>query len=450
MRIIIIGISTSAEYLINYFEKKHHDIVVIDKKLEKIEAITNQYSVSAVCGSGASREVLQRAKVEYADYVITLTSVDEINILAASMAKNMGCKYVIASLERRDLVNDIEFIKKEFKIDNIINQNYLLSNTIVSQICYNVAKKVSFFWDEKIILSEITISSNSVFLNKRLMDIKPFLEVEFLIIGVVRNNELLVPKGDFILKEKDTIGILTTNDKMSILFSKLDLIHNPLKSIVLVGGGSLGESILIKLLKTNLKISILDSNLNKCKYLLQKYPNINVICANASDINSYKDLAITDKTAVVSTTGKDDINLLSSIIAKNYGASEMISIVETRSYEEVLKGNALTIAISTPQVIAQSILEIIYYNSNHFNGSHYYAFDNLILKTFEFVVLDNFKYINKNIKDIKFKSGLLVGAIKRNDKIIIPSGNDLLLKDDILFVLSQNNENIEKIDDICI
>ena len=112
MRIIIIGISTSAEYLINYFEKKHHDIVVIDKKIEKIEAITNQYSVSAVCGSGASREVLQRAKVEYADYVITLTSVDEINILAASMAKNMGCKYVIASLERRDLVNDIEFIKK--------------------------------------------------------------------------------------------------------------------------------------------------------------------------------------------------------------------------------------------------------------------------------------------------------------------------------------------------
>ena len=64
--------------------------------------------------------------------------------------------------------------------------------------------------------------------------------------------------------------------------------------------------------------------------------------------------------------------------------------------------------------------------------------------------MDNFKYINKNIKDIKFKSGLLVGAIKRNDKIIIPSGNDLLLNDDILFVLSQNNENIEKIDDICI
>ena len=330
MRIIIIGISNSCEYLINYLEKRNHDIVVIDKKIEKVEAITNQYSVTAICGSGASREVLLKAKVEYSDYVITLTSIDEINILAASMAKNLGAKYVIASLERRDLINDIDFIKNQFRIDYIINQNYLISNSIVSQACYNVAKKVSFFWDGKLILAELTINNDSIFLHKKLKDIKPLLDIDFLIIGVVRNNELLVPKGDFILDEKDTIGILSTNDKMTLLFSKLNLFHNPIKSIVLVGGGSLGEAILKRLIDSKLKISVLDSNFERCKYLLDKYPVINAINGNANDINSYKDLNISNNTTVVSTTGKDEINLLASIIAKSYNASEIISVVESR------------------------------------------------------------------------------------------------------------------------
>ncbi len=448
MRIIIIGISNSCEYLINYLEKRNHDIVVIDKKIEKVEAITNQYSVTAICGSGASREVLLKAKVEYSDYVITLTSIDEINILAASMAKNLGAKYVIASLERRDLINDIDFIKNQFDIDCIINQNYLISNSIVSQACYNVAKKVSFFWDGKLILAEITINNDSIFLHKKLKDIKPLLDIDFLIIGVVRNNELLVPKGDFILDEKDTIGILSTNDKMTLLFSKLNLFHNPIKSIVLVGGGSLGEAILKRLIDSKLKISVLDSNFERCKYLLDKYP-INVINGNANDINSYKDLNISNNTTVVSTTGKDEINLLASIIAKSYNASEIISVVESRSYEEVLKGNALTVAISAPRVVAQNILENIYNNTNNINESHYYVFDNLFLKTFVFSISKDFKYISKKLMDIKFKKNLLVGAIKRKGNIFIPSGRDFLLKDDIIFVLSNSNENINSIDDIC-
>lgn len=449
MRIIIIGISNSCEYLINYLEKRNHDIIVIDKKIEKVEAITNQYSVTAICGSGASREVLLKAKVEYADYVITLTSIDEINILAASMAKNLGAKYVIASLERRDLINDIDFIKNQFRIDCIINQNYLISNSIVSQACYNVAKKVSFFWDGKLILAELTINNDSIFLHKKLKDIKPLLDIDFLIIGVVRNNELLVPKGDFILDEKDTIGILSTNDKMTLLFSKLNLFHNPIKSIVLVGGGSLGEAILKRLIDSKLKISVLDSNFERCKYLLDKYPVINAINGNANDINSYKDLNISNNTTVVSTTGKDEINLLASIIAKSYNASEIISVVESRSYEEVLKGNALTVAISAPRVVAQNILENIYNNTNNINESHYYVFDNLFLKTFVFNISKDFKYIGKKLMDIKFKKNLLVGAIKRKGYIFIPSGRDFLLKDDIIFVLSNSNENINSIDDIC-
>ena len=449
MRIIIIGISNSCEYLINYLEKRNHDIVVIDKKIEKVEAITNQYSVTAICGSGASREVLLKAKVEYSDYVITLTSIDEINILAASMAKNLGAKYVIASLERRDLINDIDFIKNQFRIDCIINQNYLISNSIVSQACYNVAKKVSFFWDGKLILAELTINNDSIFLHKKLKDIKPLLDIDFLIIGVVRNNELLVPKGDFILDEKDTIGILSTNDKMTLLFSKLNLFHNPIKSIVLVGGGSLGEAILKRLIDSKLKISVLDSNFERCKYLLDKYPVINAINGNANDINSYKDLNISNNTTVVSTTGKDEINLLASIIAKSYNASEIISVVESRSYEEVLKGNALTVAISAPRVVAQNILENIYNNTNNINESHYYVFDNLFLKTFVFSISKDFKYISKKLMDIKFKKNLIVGAIKRKGYIFIPSGRDFLLKDDIIFVLSNSNENINSIDDIC-
>ena len=440
------GVSRAAEYLINYFEKTEHDIVVIDKDNDVIEYVTDKYSVTGICGSGASREVLQKSGVKYANYLVSLTPIDEINLLSSSMAKSMGAKHVICAVESQELIKDIEYIKSNFDIDDILVPNDLISQAIEAQVCFNVANKVSFLFNNRITLSEITVSFKSFFSGKRLQEIKPLLKIDFLVVGVLRDNKLIIPKGDFVIKEGDTIGIMTTNDKMLLLFSKLNLIHNPIKSAFIIGGGSLGEEVLNKLLKMNIKISVIDKNIEKCKYLLEKYKNVNVICANAMDVDIYDKLDISSKSAFVCTTGVDETNLLSSIIARGYDVSENITIVKTQSYEKILKKTMFGITISTPAIIAQKVLEKLFVLKN--DDSHYYAFDSSMLKTYEFRIYEGFKFIGSPIKSHRYKKGVIIGAIQRNDEVIVPNGDEVLLLNDKIFVLAQAEENILGADDL--
>ena len=443
MRIVIIGVSRVAEYLINYFEKSKHDIVVIDKDKKVIDYITDKYNVTGICGSGASREVLQQAGVDCSNYVISLTPIDEVNLLASSMSKNMGAKFVISILEREELINDGEYIKNKFGIDYVIVPNHIISQKIASQICYNVAKKVSFLFDNRLVLSELVVTKDSFFNMKKLKDIKPMLDINFLIIGVIRNDKLIVPEGDFMLKAGDYIGILTTNDLMISFFEKLELFHNPIKSLFIIGGGLLGEEILRQIYDKNIKITMIDRDFERCQYLLNSYKGINVICADSTDVDVYEKLDISNKSAFVCTTGNDETNLLSAIIAKSYDVTENISIVKTKSYEQILKKTMLCLTISTSAIISQKILEKIF--SRKGDGSNYYAFENEMLKTFIFDVPSDFKFLGIPLKEQRLKKEIIIGAILRDDKVIIPNGNDVILSGDKVFVLSQMHESINSI-----
>ena len=446
MRIVIIGVSRIAEYLINYFEHSKHDIVVIDKDKEVIDYITDKYSVTGICGSGASSDVLESAGVNCANYVISLTPIDEINLFASSMAKRLGAKYVISIIEGNEFGKDIERLKEQFEIDEVIIPNSIIAHKIVSQIRYNVAKKVTFLFDKKLILSELVVSKDSFFNMKKLKDIKPLLDINFLITGVVRNDKLIIPDGEFLIKEGDYVGILTSKELMNDLFSKLNLVHNPINSLLIIGGGLLSEEILKQMDDKRIKISIVDKDNERCQYLINKYNDINVINADAMDVEVYENMNISSRSAFVCTTDNDETNLLSAIIGRSYNVAENISVVKTKSYENILKRTMLCLTLSTSALISQTILEKIF--SRKGDGTSYYAFGDEMLKTFIFEITKDFKYLGIPLKDQKIKKGIIIGAILKDNKVVIPNGTDVLLEGDKIFTLSQTQESIKSIMDI--
>ena len=243
MRIIIVGAGKTAEVLIQYLEKTKHDVIVIDKNKDKIESITNSYSVNGVCGSGASREVLKAAGADTADVVISLTPVDEINLLACSMAKSIGTRFAVAEVERSELICDEQYLREKFGIDYILVPKDLVASSIADQIYFNAANRVDTFLDSRILLAEITIDSDSILADAKLKDVKPMLGSDFLILGVLRDDKLMVPKGEFVLKAGDAIGIIADKNEMTSLFSRVNLVRKPVRSVMMIGGGELGAAL---------------------------------------------------------------------------------------------------------------------------------------------------------------------------------------------------------------
>ena len=117
MKIIIVGLGQTGTLLARRIAAEGHDTVVIDCDKERVEAVTNLYNVSGVCGSGASKEILLQAGAATADVVITVSPIDEINMMACMVAKKCGARYTVARIHRPELSGDGDYFAEAFQID---------------------------------------------------------------------------------------------------------------------------------------------------------------------------------------------------------------------------------------------------------------------------------------------------------------------------------------------
>ena len=146
-----------------------------------------------------------------------------------------------ASLDRDELTCDEAYLRGRFHIDYILTPKKLVAQEIAEQIFFNVANKVESLFDSRILMTEITVGKDSQLIDSTLNDLKPRLEVDFLVFAVNRGGRLLVPHGGFILQKGDVIGLVAAEQEMVRLFAKVGLSRKPVKHALLVGGGDVGE-----------------------------------------------------------------------------------------------------------------------------------------------------------------------------------------------------------------
>lgn len=452
MRIIIVGGGKTAEILIQHLEKSNHDIIIIDKLKEVVESFTNRYSVNGVCGSGASRAVLASAGADTADALISLTPIDEINLLACSMAKNFGTRYTVAEVEREELLSDKAYLKERFGVDYILTPKDLAASAVADQIYFNSANRVEPFFDSSVLLAEIIVEKDSILANAKLGSIKPLLKSDFLVFGVLRGDKLMVPKGEFELHPGDVIGIIADKNEMTNLFSRVDLVREPVRSVMLIGGGDLGETLANRLIKHKISVKLIEINRDRCEELMSAIPKANIIFGNGTDADLLEKEGIGKCDACVCVTGSDENNLLATLIAMTNGVNNIITTIHSIPYERVLRKITRNITISPERVIAKKLLDYILSleTDNRGEMTRFYSLGPEMLKISEFHIPVGFAKADMPLKsnDMKLKKGVIIGAIATDDRIIIPKGNDVIHCGDNVFILSESHLTIRSPMDI--
>ena len=452
MRIIIVGVGKTAEVLIQHLEKSNHDIIVIDKSKDIIETITNEYSVNGICGSGASRKVLMAAGADTADVLISLTPVDEINLLACSMAKSFGTRYTVASLERVELICDDSYLRDNFNIDYIITPKNLVASYIADQIYFCAANRVESFLDSRILLAEITVAKNSILAEAKLKDVKPLLKSDFLVFGVLRNDKLIIPKGDFVLKPGDILSIIADENEITEIFSRVNLVRNPVHSVMIIGGGELGEALTEQLIANHINVKLVEYNRTRCEALLETLPKADIIYGNGTDVELLEEEGIKKCDACICATNSDETNLLSSLIAWTNGVNNIITTTKTSAYDRVLCQVTINISVSPSRVVAEKLLDYLMslQNTGKHRMSRYYSLGRYMLKICEFNVPDGYAKTDIPLmnSEMRLKKDVLICAIIRNGETLIPKGNDVIKSKDRIFVLTESRFDINSLDDI--
>lgn len=440
MKIIIIGTGKVGKAILEHISKEGHDLCIIDSNPKIIDDLVNRYDISGVSGNGASYEIQKKAEVSKADIVITCTSSDEVNILACMVAKKIGAKNTIARIRNRDYYEQINFMKKDLGLSMVINPEQEAANEIVRILDFPQALKIDTFAKGKIDLMELYVSEDSPLVGLSLQNIRKLYQVQVLVCAIQREKEVFIPSGDSVILGKDKINITGNRNEILKFLNKLGIIKTRIDSVIIIGGGKITYYLSEKLLKNHYSLKIIERDEKRCLELSELFPNADVICADGTDQEVLLDEGINHTDALISLTGIDEENIITSMYANNIKVPKIISKINRDSFASMFETAGMA-SIITPKNIAA--IRVVSYvralnNSRGSNVVTLYKLVNNEVEALEFTVNSHCRYLETPLKDVNFKKGILFAAIIRNNETIIPGANDYLKVNDSVIVITTN------------
>lgn len=448
MKIIIVGLGQTGISIANQLAKESHDVIVIDNTKETVNYVTDHYSVSGICGSGVSKQVLEAAGAKTADIVLALTEVDEINLMVCMMAKNLGTRYSAARVYKPELSSDEEYLKNEFCIDYLLNPKMETANEMIRQIGLPGLVKADAFFSNDNAIIQLTVCEG-LFQKPEMSvyEIRKSLAVEMLIVAVTREDSILIPDGNFTICVGDKLDIIASQDEIHKLVFRLGLVKKDAKNIFLIGGGDLSYYLAAKLLSERKKVTIIDSSYTRCEDLLAKLPEAKICYADGLQAECLLEEGIKKADVSLSLTGSDENNVIISLFAWSLGISSIITRINNANYAKLLNRVNIDITVSPSVITEESMLgfvrNIAAYNEagNDIQSIHRIA--NGQAEAVEFVAYKSCPCLNIPFKskEFKLKKNLLIAMIMRNDTCIIPNGDSVIQENDRVVVIVGSKQN---------
>ncbi|MBR4628339.1 MAG: Trk system potassium transporter TrkA [Ruminococcus sp.] len=421
---------------------EEHNVTVIDKNEALINAAINDFDIMGIAGNCLQTSVLEEANVGKANLFIAVTTSDEVNILSCLIAKKMKAKHCIARVRSPEFENQLVFMREELGISMMVNPDYNAANEIAKVLRYPEAINIESFAKGSVDLAEIRITSGSILDGVALTQLSRRLRLDVLICAVQRGEELIIPNGSFVIRAGDKIHMTASHSAMVKFFRSISAAYREkrVKSAVLIGGGRVAYHLAQQLIEMGVKVKIIEIDEKRCIELSQRLNKVNISCADGTDHDILEEEQVYDADAVVTLTGIDEENILLSLLAKKNGVDKVVTKVNRMSLIQLSDTLALDSIISPKSITVNQILQYVRAKQNSLgnNVTTLYRLVNNRLEAMEFVVRDEKEYIGVPLKKLKIRSGILIASIARGSELIIPKGDDCIMVNDSVVVVSIN------------
>ncbi len=441
MKIIIVGAGKVGFVLAHMLSNENHNVTVVEIDEERMLTVEERLDVDTVLGSCTSTAVLSEAGIAEADMVLAVTERDELNIVSCFIAKSFGVKTTIARVRNPEFVDlDSETLKKSLGIDMIINPERVAATQICKMLHYPDAINVDFYNHGSVLLLEFKILDTTVVVGKKLKEIKT--NHAYLIVGITRNGKMIIPNGNETIKKNDRLFLITSTKYMEEVGHDFGQSRKKAKSIIIVGGDTIGYYLASELEKQGLNIKIFEEDYEKCKILANTLNDSLIIHGNASDIQLLKDENIEETDAYIAVTEEDNFNILSAVIAKELGAKRTIVQLKMSDFMPIADRIGIDQSFSPRLLAAGHILRYVR-TSNVLSLT---LLGDTNAHAIELEAPQQSHILNVPLTELHFPENTILGTIMRGGEVIIPKGNDVILPGDRLIVITlpQTSKAVEK------
>ncbi len=440
MKILIVGCGKVGKTLARQLNQEGHNIVVVDTNRETIESISSSLDIMGIVGNGASYTIQKEAGIEDADLLLAVTTSDELNLLCCLIARKAGNCHTIARVRNPIYNKEIGFIREELGLSMIINPEQAAANEIVRLLRFPSAIKIEPFAKGKVELLRFRIPEKSILHQRRISDIVSLLRCDVLVCAVEREEQVIIPNGDFVFAKGDKISMIASPKQANDFFRKISFVTNQVKNTMIVGGGTIAYYLTKQLLEMGIEVKIIEKNKQRCEELSELLPRAVVINGDGSNQEILLEEGLENIESFVALTNFDEENIMLSLFAGTRSKAKLITKVNRITFDDVVEHLNLGSLISPKYITANNILQYVraMQNASGNNVETLYQIIGGKAEALAFKVKENSRVVGITLEELALKNNLLICCILRNGRVITPRGHDMIRLGDTVIVVTSN------------
>lgn len=450
MNIIIAGCGKVGRALAEQLSREKHDVTVIDLRSESIQQVTNTADVRGVVGNGASYEIQMDAGVDKADLMIAVTDADEVNLLSCLIAKKAGGCQTIARVRNPVYHKEIHHIKDELGLSMVINPEWAAAMEMARLLRFPSAIDIDTFANGRIELLRFQLEEKNPLCHHKIRDLSALSQCEVLVCIVERSHEVLIPDGEFILESGDMISVVASPVNASRFFRTIGIETNQVKNTMIIGGGKISFYLAKRLLEMGIQVKIVEKDRAACERLCEQLPDAMVIHGDGTDQALLAEEGLASAEGFAALTNLDEENVMLSLYAKSMSRAKKITKINRNTFDTIISELGIGSLIYPKHITAESILQYVRAMQNSI-GSNVETLYRLVdgnAEALEFIIRSRSEVTDIPLQELELKPNILVCAIHRKGKIIIPKGQDCIREGDSVVIITTNCGAFQDIRDI--
>jgi len=450
MKILILGagqVGSTAAYHLS--REEANEVTVVDMRPDVLRELQDRLDIRTVVGHAAHPEVLNRAGANDADIVVALTDSDETNMVACQVAYTLfHTPTKIARIRAAEYMTSKDlFTQDAIPIDVRISPEQLVCEYVEQLILYPGASQVLDFAGGRVRLVGVRADRDGLLVGQRIATLKEHVpNTEGRIAAIYRKGKAMLPDGDTIIQEGDEIFFIADRKDIRVFMSEMRRLEEPVRRVVIAGGGNIGVRLALALEQTN-QVKIIERDPRRARHISEQLSKAIVLVGDAADEELLLEENIDNVDVFCALTNSEEANILSSMLAKRLGAAKVMALINRASYVDLVEAGSIDIAISPQQVTIGSLLahvrrgDVVKVHSLRRGAAE-------AIEAIAHGSEAESKVVGRRIEDIKLPKGAAIVTLVREGQVIFAHHDTVIETDDhvILFLTDRRKiENLEKL-----
>lgn len=440
MKIIILGANQVGSTLAETLANEANDITVVDEDTEKLRELKDHIDISTVAGHASLPDVLERAGGQDADMVIAVTESDEINMVACRVAYSLFqtpkkiCRIRAASY----LDTDKLFGQHGIAVDTVISPELIVSSDIERLLDLPGSLQVLDFADGKVQLVAVKAYYGGPLVGQEIRLLRQHMpSIDTRVAAIFRKDRPIIPEGSTVIEADDEVFFVAAQKDIRACMSELRRMDRPYKRLMIAGGGNIGMR-LAESVENRYQVKIIERNPERCSLISESLNHAIVLNGEASQRDLLIEENISDTDVFLALTNDDEANIMSSLLAKRLGAKKVMTLINNSAYVDLVQGGEIDIAISPQQATIGKLLAHV----RRGDVVNVHSLRRGAAEAMEAIAHGDeasSKVVGRAIEDIDLPEGTTIGAIVRNDEVLIAHDRTVVEPDDhvILFLVDR-------------